>query len=163
MNKTDETEMYSRMAAYCSTGEHCKQDVEKKLSNAGLTAEVCERILSRLSADNFIDESRYARSFVNDKLRFNKWGRARIKYELRRKNIPQEIVYASLRDIDEEAYRTILMDILSSKKKSIRGKDEHDTYSKLQRFALGRGFEGEEIYRCLLQLFDGRSYEEDAD
>ncbi|MDR0536544.1 MAG: RecX family transcriptional regulator [Tannerellaceae bacterium] len=163
MRILEESEMQHRMAAYCSSGERCKQDVEKKLSTAGLSSDACERILTRLIEERFIDELRYTRSFINDKLRFNGWGRIRIKWELKRKNIPQEIIFEAMRNMDEAAYITVLADLLASKKKSLRGKDEKDVYIKLQRFAVGRGFEYDEITKCLLQLFDGRRYEDNED
>lgn len=61
-----------------------------------------ERIIARLLKERFIDESRYTRFFVNDKLRFNKWGRVKIGYELYKKNIPSPIREESLAAIDEE-------------------------------------------------------------
>ena len=67
--------MLRRAAAYCSTVERCIQDVQKKIKAAGLTQEEGERIIARLLQEKFIDEHRFARYFVNDKFRFNKWGR----------------------------------------------------------------------------------------
>lgn len=83
--------MLHRAAAYCSASERCIQDVEKKIKAAGLAGEESDRIVSRLLQERFIDESRFARYFVNDKLRFNKWGRVKINYEMQRKGIPSSI------------------------------------------------------------------------
>ena len=76
---------------YCSTAERCIQDVQKKIDAAGLPPDASERIIARLLKERFIDESRFTRFFVNDKLRFNKWGRVKIGYELYKKNIPLPI------------------------------------------------------------------------
>ena len=115
------------------------------------------------SPDWFIDESRYTRFFVNDKLRFNKWGRVKIGYELYKKNIPSPIREESLAAIDEGEYRSILLDLLKSKKKSTKGKDERDLFNKLLRFAAGRGFESRITLDCLSQLFKGTDCEDYAD
>ena len=80
MKQVSESEMLHRAAAYCSASERCIQDVEKKIKAAGLAGEESDRIVSRLLQERFIDESRFARYFVNDKLRFNKWGRVRVYY-----------------------------------------------------------------------------------
>ena len=88
MKQLNEAEMLHRAAAYCSTAERCIQDIEKKIKAAGLSQEENDRILSRLLKERFIDESRFARYFVNDKLRFNKWGRIKINHELQKKGIP---------------------------------------------------------------------------
>ena len=118
---------------------------------------------ARLLKERFIDESRYTRFFVNDKLRFNKWGRVKIGYELYKKNIPSPIREESLAAIDEGEYRSILLDLLKSKKKSTKGKDERDLFNKLLRFAAGRGFESRITLDCLSQLFKEIDCEDYAD
>ena len=120
-------------------------------------------IIARLLKERFIDESRYTRFFVNDKLRFNKWGRVKIGYELYKKNIPSPIREESLAAIDEGEYRSILLDLLKSKKKSTKGKDERDLFNKLLRFAAGRGFESRITLDCLSQLFKEIDCEDYAD
>lgn len=162
MKQLSEPEMLHRAAAYCSAAERCIQDVEKKIKAAGLTGEESDRIIARLLKERFIDESRFARYFVNDKLRFNKWGRIKISYELQRKGIPADIRAEALAGIDEKEYQDILSSLLKSKKKTTRGKDERDVYTKLLRFAAGRGFEGRDANRCLKQLFNGNDYDEDS-
>jgi regulatory protein len=161
MNTPSENEMLCRMAAYCTAAERCVSDVEKKIQAAGLPAQAAERIIDTLLKEKFIDETRFARSFVSDKLRFNNWGRIKIGYELRRRNIPPTICREALEEIDEDAYRTDLLALLQKKSKTIRGGDPRDTYVKLLRFAAGRGFENEEINRCLRQLFKGSDYVDD--
>lgn len=153
--------MLRRAAAYCSTAERCIQDVQKKIKAAGLTLEEGERIIARLLQEKFIDEHRFARYFVNDKFRFNKWGRIKIAYELQKRNIPAAIRTEALEGIDETEYAHILQSLLKAKKKSTKGKDDRDIYIKLLRFAAGRGFENREVSRCLKQLFNGNDYEED--
>lgn len=161
MGQITEAEMLHRAAAYCSTAERCIQDVEKKIKAAGLSPEESERIIARLLEEKFIDEQRFARYFVNDKLRFNKWGRIKIGYELQRKNIPAPVRQEALEGIDDTEYTSILLSLLKAKKRSTKGKDERDIYIKLLRFAAGRGFESREASRCLKQLFNGNDYEED--
>ena len=154
--------MLHRAAAYCSASERCIQDVEKKIKAAGLAGEESDRIVSRLLQERFIDESRFARYFVNDKLRFNKWGRVKINYEMQRKGIP-----SSIRSEATGRYRRTrniapsYLSLLKSKKKVTRGKDDREVYAKLLRFAAGRGFETRETSRCLKQLFNGNDYEDD--
>ena len=163
MKEITEPEMLHRAAAYCSAAERCIQDVQKKIDAAGLPPDASERIIARLLKERFIDESRYTRFFVNDKLRFNKWGRVKIGYELYKKNIPSPIREESLAAIDEGEYRSILLDLLKSKKKSTKGKDERDLFNKLLRFAAGRGFESRITLDCLSQLFKEIDCEDYAD
>jgi regulatory protein len=140
------------MAAYCSTAERCPSDIERKLSSAGLPSDAIERIVFELESQNFINESRYARSFTADKLRFNAWGRIRIAYELQRKKISSKIIEEALATIAPHEYKTILARLLSSKLKTIRGNSDHEIREKLFRFAAGRGFEYDIIKECIGEL-----------
>lgn len=159
MKSVSEAEILHKMAAWCSLCERCIQDVQKKIKDTDLPYEAQERIIVRLLKEKFIDENRFTRSFVNDKLHFNKWGRVKIAYELKKRNIPSSIRVEVLENINEQVYQTILLSLLKAKMKSARGKDERDVFNKLLRFAVGRGFESTVIIPCLRQLFKGRDYE----
>ena len=128
MNTITEEEALNRMAAYCSAAEHCKAEVNEKLQKWGLPYEVINRIIDRLVVEKFIDEERYCRAFVNDKFRFAKWGKMKI---------------------DREEYLAILGDLIAAKRKSIHAKDEFELNGKLIRFAMSRGFEMDDIRRCV--------------
>lgn len=151
--------MLHRMAAYCSASERCVDDVKKKMVSAGLPADAQERIIQKLVSERYIDEARYARFFANDKLRFNKWGRIRIRLELQRKRIPEQIREEVTGELDEQLYRSILTDLLKGKKKSVKGKDEREIGYKLFRFAVGRGFESDVIRECLKTMGSDGEYE----
>lgn len=152
MKQSGEQEALHRAAAYCSAAERCILDVLKKIEPFLLSPEESERIIARLCQEKFIDETRFARSFVNDKLQFNKWGRIKIEYELRKKGIPSSIREEALADIDEARYLDTLQNLLLSKQKTIRGKDTRDMYYKLMRFAASRGFTASETNQTLKQI-----------
>ena len=73
-----------------------------------------------MERERYLDENRYARSFANDKFRFNKWGRIKIAYELQKKGIASQIRIDALHSIDDEDYERMLFELLKNKKKSIR-------------------------------------------
>ncbi|MCC8142867.1 MAG: RecX family transcriptional regulator [Tannerellaceae bacterium] len=160
MKQLTEPEMLHRMAAYCSSTERCSAEVERKILAGGLPPEAAARILERLIKEKFIDDRRYCRSFVNDKLCYNKWGRIKIGYELRKKNIPVAISEEILASIDEEEYTDILLTLLKAKLKSIKSKDERDTWNKLFRFAAGRGYESSLITQSLKTLLNEGDYQD---
>ncbi|MDL2265041.1 RecX family transcriptional regulator [Parabacteroides sp. OttesenSCG-928-G21] len=151
MREKTEAELLHRMAAYCSASERCVQDVTKKLTPLA-TPEVASRIITRLIQESFIDEARFCRSFVNDKWKFNKWGRLKISYELKRKNIPDELIEEALAGIDIEAYNALLVNLMRDKRKTTKGKDAYAVSQKLYRFGLSRGFTVKEITIALKKL-----------
>ncbi|KAA6345126.1 Regulatory protein RecX [termite gut metagenome] len=144
-----ENEVLNRMATYCSEAEHCRADVCEKLGRQELGEDATERILSCLEAEGFIDEERYTRSFANDKLRFAKWGKVKIRQALFFKRIPSEMVEKGLEKLNEEEYLSVLRELIEKKKKSIHGENEYEKKGRLIRFALGKGFEMKDIEKCI--------------
>ena len=154
-----EQEMLNTLAAYCSQTERCIYDVRKKIEAAGLSGDAGKRIIDCLVKEKFIDENRFSRSFVNDKLKFNHWGRVKICYELKKRNIKPDIYSDAIDAIDEEEYMSVLTDMLESKKRTVKGSSPHDVFQKLCRFALSRGFEGEIIVKTLKSILKNVDYE----
>ena len=165
MKEITEPEMLHRAAAYCSAAERCIQDVQKKIDAAGLPPDASERIIARLLKERFIDESRYTRFFVNDKLRFNKWGRVKIGYELYKKNIPSPIREESLsRPLTREEYCSILLDLLKAKRNRQKEKTSGTYSTSYSVSPTGRRFQKSRItLNCLSQLFKGIDCEDYAD
>ncbi|MDR0750520.1 MAG: RecX family transcriptional regulator [Tannerellaceae bacterium] len=161
MKQQSESELLHKLAAWCSLAERCMLDVQKKIAATGLPPDAQERIMARLLKEKFIDENRFACSFVNDKLRFNKWGRIKIAYELNKREIAPAIRKEALERIDRQTYQTILLALLKAKKKTTKGTTDRDIFNKLLRFAAGRGFESKETVSCLRLLFKGNDYEEE--
>lgn len=149
MIEITETEALSRVAAYCSTAEHCRAEITEKLQRWSIPYDAIDRILARLEQEKYIDDERYCRAFVRDKYRFDKWGKVKIGQALQLKKIPQSVYFPFLNEIDEEEYLSILSGLLAAKRKSVRAENEYERNNKLVRFALSRGFEMKDIRRCI--------------
>lgn len=161
MTNTTETTILQRMASLCSVKEYCIRDIRQKIKATDLSDEACERIINRLCSEKFIDEERYTRAFVKDKLRFSKWGRVKIKYELRGKEVPSSLIENILNEVDEASYKAALRAILMQKKKSTKGRTGQEVFVKLYRFAAGRGFESPLISACLKEILNTEADETD--
>lgn len=136
------------MMAYCSRSEHCVFDVMEKLSAAAVSEDDANEIVQELIRLGYIDELRYARAFVNDKFRFNKWGKIKIAHVLRQKKVASNVIQEALDTIDDEAYNQVLMQLIESKKKTTKATATQQR-ATVMRFALSRGFEYETIMRLL--------------
>lgn len=158
--KVTEPQALKRMAAYCSRAERSEYDVQKKLVALELDEEEIKRIINRLRKEKFVDNERFARSFINDKIRFNKWGETKIRYELRKRNIPEAIFNPILKELSNEAFEPQLLHILKVKANTIKVKSDYDKRNKLIRFALGRGFPIEMVIKSVNKLMgnDGEEY-----
>ena len=134
-------EALNKAAAYCTLCERCISEVSTKLTAWGVPHGEQEKIIARLIEEKFIDEERYCRAFVNDKVRFNRWGRIKITAALREKRLPQEHIKEALENIDEEIYLQSLQETIDIKRRELKGKDDFATQQKIIRHAASRGYE----------------------
>ena len=144
-----EQEAYLQLAALCAQAEHCQQEMRDKMRRWELDETVQNRIIDRLIKERYVDDDRYARAFVKDKIRYNKWGRRKVQQALWQKHIDADIQQRVLDEIDEKEYLDILRPLLKQKRKSIRATSDYELNQKLARFALSRGFTFDLIRQCL--------------
>ncbi len=145
--KLTANEAFTKMAVLCSKSERCSPDIKKRLLEHGFEKYDAEAIIDRLKKEEFIDDERYARAFVRDKFRINKWGRVKIIYYLKQKGLPQKYIRAGLEEINEEKYVNLLLKTMKNKAKSIKSNNRFDKMGKIIRFMQNRGFEPEYIHR----------------
>ena len=144
-----EQEAYLQLAALCAQAEHCQQEMRDKMRRWELDETVQNRIVDRLIKERYVDDERYARAFVKDKIRYNKWGRRKVQQALLQKRIDADIQQRVLDEIEEKEYLDILRPLLKQKRKSIKAESDYELNQKLVRFALGRGFGFDIIRQCL--------------
>jgi regulatory protein len=149
MKKISEPEALNKAAAYCTLCERCISEVKAKLDSWGIGYASQTKILERLIDEKFIDERRYCSAFVNDKLRFNHWGRIKIRAKLIEKRLPRELIADALENIDEEEYNNILLTLIKNKSREAGNIEEHKKREKVLRFAASRGFEPSLIMKQL--------------
>ena len=156
-----EQEAYLLLAALCAQAEHCQQEMRDKMRRWGLDETVQNRIIDRLIKERYVDDERYARAFVKDKIRYNKWGRRKVQQALWMKRIDADIQQQVLDEIDEKEYLDVLRPLLRQKRKTIKAENDYELNRKLLRFALSRGF-GFDIIRQCLDVGE-EDYSEDMD
>ena len=144
-----EQEAYLQLAALCAQAEHCQQEMRDKMRRWELDETVQNRIIDRLIKERYVDDERYARAFVKDKIRYNKWGRRKVQQALWMKRIDADIQQRVLDEIDEKEYLDVLRPLLKQKRKSIKAESDYELNQKLLRFALSRGFGFDIIRQCL--------------
>ena len=142
-------ELLHKAASYCSISEHCASEVEQKLRVWEVEEADRKKIIAQLTADDFINEKRFAKAFVRDKFRLSKWGKIKITMALREKGIEKDIINNALNTIDEGEYDEMLASLLKSKVKTLKFEFEYEKQGKLFRFAQSRGFENQVIERVL--------------
>lgn len=144
--RLDENHLFLRMVKYCAYQERSEQDVLEKLGKYKLSDNGRMQIINRLKEEKYLDNRRFARMYASGKLRNNKWGRIRIRYELKRKSIPPEYIEEAIRSIDENEYAGILMDLIRNKKKLISHDNRFLLRNKIAHYLSGKGFENDLVW-----------------
>lgn len=144
-----EQEAFLQLAALCAQAEHCEQEMRDKLKRWELDTAAADRIIAHLQKERYIDDARYARAFVKDKIRYNKWGRRKVEQALWQKRIADDIRQQVLGEIDENEYLDVLRPLLKQKRRTTKAENDYALNQKLVRFALGRGFTFDLIRQCL--------------
>jgi len=142
-------EALSKAMAICSKAEKCVSDVQQKLNDWGVEESDAQEIIKKLIVEKFIDEKRYCQYFVRDKFRFNQWGKIKIVFMLKSKNIPSSLIEDALLAINDDEYLELLTKLITDKARKTKFINDYDKKGKLTRFAQSRGFEFEVIKEVL--------------
>lgn len=140
----------SKAQFLCSKQEKCISEVKKKLYDWRINPTVHDNIIDSLIEEDFINEERFTKFYVNDKFLFNRWGKVKISYNLRGKYINEELIQLHLDNIDNQKYSDTAKDLLLLKLRITNEVDEFKLKSKIFRHLQSKGFE----YDLIIKLYD---------
>ena len=145
-------QVLDKMAKYCAYQERCVRDVRDKLKTFDLPQEEKDKILDYLVDNRFVNDERFAKSFVRGKVNQSGWGLNKIRFHLVQKGIAKETIDEALGQTDEEVYRQRLIDILKTKSKTVKTENDFEKKRKLAAYAMQKGFEGSLVWEVLKEL-----------
>ena len=149
MKEVTEQGAYLQLAQLCARSEHCQYELTEKLRRWGMAPEAQARVMARLVGERYVDDERYCRAFVRDKIRYNKWGRRKVEQALWMKRIDTEIQQRILGEVDDEEYLSVLRPLLKQKRRTLKAASDYEENQKLVKFALSRGFTFDIIRQCI--------------
>ena len=152
-------EMLVKMAGLCAGAEQCSADIRAKILKAGFTADVAHQMLEYLKTNRYIDDSRYARAYASDKVRFSGWGRRKVMMGLRSKMMSDSVIAQALGSVKESDYQEALRKALVAKARSLDLQDVKDR-QKLYRHLASRGFESPIIVATIRTYMKSHGKEE---
>ena len=139
-----------KLMSYCSKMERSEADVRQKLYNWGIDTKKSNEIIEQLKENSFIDGSRYIQAFIRGKFYYNKWGRVKIRFNLKLKGFSDEEINSAMDTFFETVdYEAMICEQLTRKNKSLIIDDEYQRKSKLILFGQRRGYETELSLNCV--------------
>jgi regulatory protein len=142
-----------KLRHYCSYQDRCHQEVKEKLYALGLRTQDVETAIATLIEEDYLNEERFAVGFAGGHFRLKQWGRIKIRYELKKKQISEYCINKALALIEEEEYEQTLNRVGSRKWEGLG--DETNLVSRqrmLQEYLLQKGYERDRVKNLILQL-----------
>lgn len=145
-------QVLDKMAKYCAYQERCVKDVKDKLKTFDIPQESKDEILDYLLDNRFVNDERFARSFVRGKVNQSGWGVNKIRFHLMQKGIDKDVIDEAFGQTDEEVYKQKLIDILKAKSKTVKAETDFERKRKLAAFAMQKGFESSLVWEVLKEF-----------
>jgi regulatory protein len=130
---------------YCAYQERSHAEVRQKLYGYGLWKDDVEALMAELITDDYLNEERFAIAYAGGHFRLKHWGRIKIRYELRQKQVSDYNIKRGLESIDEDDYLKLLSSLAKEKWNSFNNSDQTDFIRrvKTQAYLIQKGFEAE--------------------
>ena len=152
--KTAEQALQS-LVRMCARSERSSGDALRLMKRWGVADDAARKVLTKLQAERFIDDARYAEAFVRDKLNLSGWGAYKIKTTLRTKGVSKEIIDEVVAPmIAETDMAERLEDIMRRKMRTLKYSSAYEAKTKLIRFAASRGYELDEAIECASKIVE---------
>ena len=147
----DEKVILEKMRSYCMYQERCILEVKKKLTRLHVVPKSKSKIIDHLIEDDYLNEVRFSKSFIQGKLRIKKWGRIKLNYELSIRGIKKFIIDEEINNISKVDYYQYFNEFSNNKIKTLTGSKEQKKRSFVNYFTY-RGWENNLIYEKLNEI-----------
>jgi regulatory protein len=139
-------EAKKKLEYYCAYQERCHKEVTQKLKDMYMIPQAIDVIIVHLLQHNFLNEERFAKTFVRGKFKIKKWGKRRLTLELKRKGIGKVNINQALSKIGEAEYIEVFNDLAEKRAILIKETNKWKKKKKLVDYLLYRGWESHLVY-----------------
>ncbi len=139
----------TRAQLSCAYQERCQQEMRDKLYEWGLYSDAVENIISDLITTGYLNEERFAKTFAGGKFRIKKWGRIKIRIELKKRKISEYCIKSAMQEINDTDYIKTLKQLIAKKSKEIKGGKLQVRNYKIAQYIASKGFEQNLIWDIL--------------
>lgn len=130
-----------KLRHYCAYQERSHQEVREKLYTLAVWKKDHDEIIATLIEGDYLNEERFAIAFAGGKFRINHWGRVKIKYELKQRQVSEYCIKKALKLIEQDDYSNMLRKLASEKYKSLKGEQYLIRRKKTMDYLIQKGYE----------------------
>ena len=144
--------LLQKIEYYCSYQERCHVEVREKLRSFGLYGDQIDEIIVKLIETNFLNEERFTALFSISKFHQKKWGKIRIKNELKAKKISDYLISKAIQELPMEEYYAAFEKLSNHQWELITEKNALKKRKKFCDYLLRKGWESELVYAKVKEL-----------
>ena len=150
--KFSNQDLIKKMEYYCAYQERCHFEVYEKSKAFLLTQQERDELIVYLIEHNFLNEERFAKSFVRGKHEYKKWGKIRLVNELKSRRITSALIQMALKELDDDKYLTNFNQLAEKIWETTPEKNLLKKRKKCCDFLLRKGFESDLVYEKIKDL-----------
>jgi regulatory protein len=141
--KLNTEQALQKLRHYCGYQERCHREVREKLFSLGVFKKEHDAMIATLIEEDYLNEERFATSFAGGKFRVKQWGRVKIKYELKQKQVSEYSIKKALQQIKEDEYRAVLKKLADEKYELLKDEQYLVRKKKTIDYLIQKGYEME--------------------
>lgn len=145
-------EILKKLEYYCSYQERCHAEVVQKLFALKIPIFEQDKIVVHLIEHNFLNEERFAIAFAIGKFHQKKWGKIRIKNELKLRAISNYLITKAIQSIDDAEYLATFEFLFEKTCCQVLEKNKLKRKKKIQDYLVRKGWESDLIFSKLKEF-----------
>ncbi len=139
-----------KLESWCAYQDRCTFEIESKLASWHIPVDQYDQLINHLVQNRFLDDKRYAESFVSGKVKIKRWGRIKIKHHLIQKRLHKELINSGLATIDSDLYWNNLIDLTNRRlKEAKKNEDKWSLRKRTATFLASKGYEQDLIFDAI--------------
>jgi regulatory protein len=143
-----------KLKQYCGYQERSHYEVKQKLWDLGVRRAEHDEIISTLIEEDYLNEERFAKAFAGGKFRMKDWGRKKIYYALKEKQVSEYNIKKAMKEIDDEEYKRILRELGEKKYDLLKGEQYLVRRKKTIDYLLQKGYEPDLVMKTVNSLIE---------
>lgn len=133
-----------KAASFCAYQERTQQQVREKAREWELEPDEIEEVVAEMVTQKFVDEERYARSYVRGKYAARRWGRRLLMQGLREQKLSDYCIRAGMSEIDPDVYWANLLGLAAKKARAVAGESHPmKRKAKVLAYLASKGYESD--------------------
>jgi len=138
-----------KLKHYCDYQPRCHAEVKTKMYALGIWKKEQDQLLTQLIEEGYVDEEAFAIAYARGKNRSLYWGKNKIIYHLKQKQISPYCISKALKLLDDSDYREGLEKLARKKRKLLADKDKAKGSFLLHQYLMQYGYDSEEIKKYI--------------